>query len=190
LGNGVPQEFHTFQPEFTFAELSIKLMISQSLKNNSEVFGMFFLVFGVDEDIIDKDHYEFVELRHKHGVHEVHELRWGICKTVTPAFLAPNKSPNKSCVFSKLSSRAQLPLSEPWSPSPSLTLGARAANPAGTARTQASTHACHPSAAVGHRAGNPAHAAVPTAGPPRHHRRPKKHADARKSVKSHKNPFP
>jgi hypothetical protein len=24
--------------------------------------------------------------------------------TVTPAFLAPNKSPNKSCVFSKLSS--------------------------------------------------------------------------------------
>jgi hypothetical protein len=28
---------------------------------------------------------------------------------VTPAFLAPNKSPNKSRVFSKLSSRAQLP---------------------------------------------------------------------------------
>jgi hypothetical protein len=46
-------------------------------------------------------------------------------------------------------------------PSPSLTLGARAANPAGTARTRAITHACRPSAAVGHRAGNPAHVAVP-----------------------------
>jgi hypothetical protein len=42
---------------------------------------MFFLVFGIDEDIIDKDHYEFVELRHKHGVHEVHEVGWGIRET-------------------------------------------------------------------------------------------------------------
>jgi hypothetical protein len=81
LGNGVPQEFHTFQPEFTFGELSINLMISQTLKDNSEVFDMFFLVFGVDEDIIDKDDYEFVELRHKHEVHEVHELGWGIRET-------------------------------------------------------------------------------------------------------------
>jgi hypothetical protein len=81
LGNGVPQEFHTLQPEFTFGELSIKLMISQTLKDNVEVFGMFFLIFGIDEDIIDKDHYEFVELRHKHGVHEVHEVGWGIRET-------------------------------------------------------------------------------------------------------------
>jgi hypothetical protein len=81
LGNGVPQEFHTLQPKFTFGELSIKLMISQTLKNNSEVFGMFFLVFGLDEDIIDKDHDEFFVLRHKHGVHEVHEVGWGIRET-------------------------------------------------------------------------------------------------------------
>jgi hypothetical protein len=81
LGNGVPQEFHTFQPEFAFGELSIKLMISQTLKDNSEVFGTFFLVFGIDEDIIDKDHDEFVELLHKHGVHEVHEVGWGIRET-------------------------------------------------------------------------------------------------------------
>jgi hypothetical protein len=58
---------------------------------------------------------------------------------------------------------------------------ARAANPAGTARTRASTHARLPNAAVGHRAGNPAHAAVPTAGPPRHQRHPVNHADAGKS---------
>jgi hypothetical protein len=63
LGNGVPQEFHTLQPKFTFGELRIKLMISQTLKDNSEMFGMFFLVFGIDKDIIDEDHYEHVELR-------------------------------------------------------------------------------------------------------------------------------
>jgi hypothetical protein len=54
MGNGVPQEFDTFQPEFTFGELSIKLMISQTLKDNSEMVGVFFLALRIDEDIIDK----------------------------------------------------------------------------------------------------------------------------------------
>jgi hypothetical protein len=45
------------------------------------MFGMLLLIFGVDEDINDKDHYEFVKLRHKHGVHKVHEVGWGICET-------------------------------------------------------------------------------------------------------------
>jgi ribosomal protein L44E len=53
-------------------------MISQTLKDNSKVFGMFFLALGIDENIIDKDHDEFVELCHKHRVHEVHEVGWGI----------------------------------------------------------------------------------------------------------------
>jgi hypothetical protein len=74
LGNSVPQEFHTIQPEFAFGEHGIKLMISQTLKDNSEMFRMLLLVFGIDKDIIDKDHYKFVELHHKHGVHEVHEI--------------------------------------------------------------------------------------------------------------------
>jgi hypothetical protein len=81
FGNIVPRKFHTIQPQFAFGELSIKLMISQTLQDNSKVLGMLLLIFGVDEDIIDKDHYEFVELRHKHGVHEVHEVGWGICET-------------------------------------------------------------------------------------------------------------
>jgi hypothetical protein len=92
-------------------------------------------------------------------------------------------------VFSKTVQLSSFAPFKSWSPSPSLTLGARAANPAGTARIQASTHACHPSAAVGHRDGNPAHAAVLPAGLPRHHRRPENHADARKSENSAK-PFP
>jgi hypothetical protein len=81
LGNSVPRKFHTFQPEFAFGELSIKLMIQQTLHDNSKMFGMLLLIFGVDEDIIDKDYYEFVELRLKHRDHEVHEVGWGICET-------------------------------------------------------------------------------------------------------------
>jgi hypothetical protein len=56
-------------------------MISQTLKDSSEMFGMLLFVFGIDEDIIDEDHYEFVEFRHKHGVHGVHEVGSGICET-------------------------------------------------------------------------------------------------------------
>jgi hypothetical protein len=77
----VPQEFHTIQPEFAFGELSIKLMISQMLKDNSEMFGMLLFIFGIDKDIIDKDHYKFVEFHDKHGVHEVQEVGRGISET-------------------------------------------------------------------------------------------------------------
>jgi hypothetical protein len=42
---------------------------------------MFFLAFGIDENVIDKDHDKFIELRHEHGVHEVHEVGWGIRET-------------------------------------------------------------------------------------------------------------
>jgi hypothetical protein len=45
------------------------------------MFGVFFLALGIDEDIIDKDHDEFIEFRHEHGVHEVHEVGWGICES-------------------------------------------------------------------------------------------------------------
>jgi hypothetical protein len=44
LRNSVAQKFHTIQPEFTFGKLSVKLMISQTLKDNSEMFGMLLLV--------------------------------------------------------------------------------------------------------------------------------------------------
>jgi hypothetical protein len=44
------------------------------------MFVMLFLIFGIHY-IIDEDHYEFVELHHKHGVHEIHEVGWEICET-------------------------------------------------------------------------------------------------------------
>jgi hypothetical protein len=56
-------------------------MVSQTLKDNSEMFGVFLLAFGIDENIIDKDHDKFIELRHEHRVHEVHEVGGGISES-------------------------------------------------------------------------------------------------------------
>jgi hypothetical protein len=49
-------------------------MVSQTLKDNSEIFGVIVLALRIDENIIDKDHDKFIELRHEHRVHEVHEV--------------------------------------------------------------------------------------------------------------------
>jgi hypothetical protein len=81
LQNSEPQEFHTIQPEFAFGELSIELIISKMLLNNSKVFGMFLFICGIDQNIINEDHHEFIKLHHEYGVHEIHEVGWGICET-------------------------------------------------------------------------------------------------------------
>jgi hypothetical protein len=44
------------------------------------MFDMFPLIFGIDQNIIDKDHYEFIKLRHEYGAHEIYETGWGLCE--------------------------------------------------------------------------------------------------------------
>jgi hypothetical protein len=106
-------------------------------------------------------------------LHKIPSVLWFHKYTVTPAFLAPNKSPTKSRVFSKPFRRAHLP---PFSkPDRSLSLSPSASVPRIPPAPPApgpSPVACRPSTVVGHHAGNPAHVAVPPAGPPCHHRRP------------------
>lgn len=55
-------------------------MISKTLKNNAEVFSMLFFILGVHKNVIDENHDEFVKLRHKYRINEVHEIGWGICE--------------------------------------------------------------------------------------------------------------
>jgi hypothetical protein len=45
------------------------------------MFGMFHFIFGIYQNVIDKDHYEFIKLCHEYRVHEIHEVGWGICET-------------------------------------------------------------------------------------------------------------
>ena len=54
------EEWHFLQPEVTLAEFGIKPVLSQMLKYYVKMMSMFFLILGVDQDIINKDHDELV----------------------------------------------------------------------------------------------------------------------------------
>jgi hypothetical protein len=58
-------------PEFTLAKLSIKLMVSQSLKHDSEMLYMY---------VANEDHKKLVHVQHEYRVHEVHDVFWHICQ--------------------------------------------------------------------------------------------------------------
>jgi hypothetical protein len=55
-----------FQPEFTFAELSKKLVLTQGSQHKPHMFCVLFLSLGIDQDVVSEHHYEFVEELHEH----------------------------------------------------------------------------------------------------------------------------
>jgi hypothetical protein len=61
----VTQEFHTIQLELTFRELSIEFVISQSLQDNTKMLRMLGFTLGINENIINEDHYELVQFIHE-----------------------------------------------------------------------------------------------------------------------------
>jgi hypothetical protein len=74
FGNSVTQTLHTIQPELTFGEFGIEFVISQSLQDYTKMLRMLGFAFGIDQNIIDEDHYELVQLIHEDRVHKVHEI--------------------------------------------------------------------------------------------------------------------
>jgi hypothetical protein len=74
----VTQKFNGIQPKLAFGEFGVQVVVSQSLKNNMEMFRMIFWIFRVDQNVINEDHYELVKFLHEDRVHEIHEVRWGI----------------------------------------------------------------------------------------------------------------
>jgi hypothetical protein len=70
----VTQEWDLLDPELTFAELGIQLMLSQSLEYNSEVIFMFFHTLRMYQNVINEHHNELVLFRHENRVHVVHEM--------------------------------------------------------------------------------------------------------------------
>jgi hypothetical protein len=51
-------------------------MVSKLLQNNVEMPHMLFFILGVDKDVVNEDHDKLVQLQHKYGVHQVHEMCW------------------------------------------------------------------------------------------------------------------
>jgi hypothetical protein len=37
---------------------------------------MIFRIFGINQNVINEDHYEFVKFMHEDRVHEIHEVCW------------------------------------------------------------------------------------------------------------------
>jgi hypothetical protein len=62
------------QPESTFTEVEIELMVSKSLQNKLEMLHMLLFTLGIDQDVINEDHDKLVQLCHEYGVHQVHEM--------------------------------------------------------------------------------------------------------------------
>ena len=69
----MPEESNLLEPELTFAELGIKLMVAKPLQNCSKMLLMFVLALGVNEDVVNEHHHEFVPEIHKHLFHHMHK---------------------------------------------------------------------------------------------------------------------
>jgi hypothetical protein len=80
-GDSVTQKFNGIQTKLAFGEFGVQVVVSQSLKNNMEMVRMIFRIFGINQNVINKDHYEFVEFLYEYRVHEIHEVCWCIDKT-------------------------------------------------------------------------------------------------------------
>jgi hypothetical protein len=46
------------------------------------MFLMLFFILGVDQDVINDDHDKLAQLRHKHQIHQVHEMGRSISKPI------------------------------------------------------------------------------------------------------------
>jgi hypothetical protein len=66
LGNSMTQKLHTIQPELTFGELSIEFVVSQLLQDNTKMLRMLGFALGINENIINEDHYELVQFIHEY----------------------------------------------------------------------------------------------------------------------------
>ena len=53
-------------------------MLSKTLENDAKVLGMFFFILGIYKNVVNENHDKLVQFRHKHRVHKIHEMRWGI----------------------------------------------------------------------------------------------------------------
>jgi hypothetical protein len=68
------QKWYFLDSELALTKLGVKLVLSEMLKYNSEVFFIFFHTLQIYKNVINEHHDKLVQLRHKDRVHEVHEV--------------------------------------------------------------------------------------------------------------------
>ena len=72
------KENKIIKPELTLGELGIEAVFSKSCQNQTKMFGMLFISFGINEDVINVNDDKIIEIIHENRVHEPHEGSWSI----------------------------------------------------------------------------------------------------------------
>jgi hypothetical protein len=69
---------YLIQQELTFTVFSINLIISQLLEYQSQMFLMFSIILGINQNFIDEYHDELIKIFHEHLIHQIHKVGWCI----------------------------------------------------------------------------------------------------------------
>jgi hypothetical protein len=70
----MPKKRNLLQPECTLAKFGVELVVMKSLQYNPKMLLMFFFSPGVGQNVINEYHDKLIQLRHEHGIHQVHEM--------------------------------------------------------------------------------------------------------------------
>ena len=73
-------EWNLVNPELGLAELSIQLVLPQTLQQEPQMLFMLFLCLGEDQNIINENHHKDIQIIHEDYVHQMHEESRGIVK--------------------------------------------------------------------------------------------------------------
>ena len=65
------QKLDFLEPEITFTEFSIQLVLSETLENNAKVLSMLFFILVIYKNVVNENHDKLIQLRHEYRVHEV-----------------------------------------------------------------------------------------------------------------------
>jgi hypothetical protein len=93
----MPKEWNLYQPECTLAKFSIELVFTQSLQDNSKMLLMFFLILGVDQDVVNEYHDKLIQFRHEHKIHLVQEICGSIGKSKRHDQILIQPIPSREC---------------------------------------------------------------------------------------------
>jgi hypothetical protein len=74
----MPKERYFIQPELTFTELGIELIISQLLQYQPQMFLMLSIILGINQNVFNEYHNKLIKIFHGHLIHKIHEVGWCI----------------------------------------------------------------------------------------------------------------
>jgi hypothetical protein len=66
------------QLKFALAEFGVQLVSYELFQYQPQMFLMFSFHLGVNQNVINEDINKPIQVLHKHRIHEIHEIGWGI----------------------------------------------------------------------------------------------------------------